>query len=186
MALMIENLSKQLNISGKWQDTIIHSDGRREVGVNGSINWNSNQIQNTFASLLAAWARGEAGYNHITYLAIGHGDASWDITPPTLNASDTTLNDEYFRKAIIPADIYFIDPTTNLPTGGTPSPKLEIVVTLQTTEANGVMREFGLFGGTATATLDSGEMVNWVYHSRIDKDSSIEIERRIRLLFATT
>jgi hypothetical protein len=95
------------------------------------------------------------------------------------------LTTEYFRKAVPQVDLVYIDPVTNVPTGGTPSSKLEITVTILTTEAAGTMREFGLFGGTATSTLDSGEIVNWIVHSKIEKDSSFEIERKIRLEFVT-
>ena len=77
-------------------------------------------------------------------------------------------------------------PITNLPTGGVPSSKLEITVNILSGEANGLsLREFGLFGGTATIAFDSGEMVNWIVHSRIDKDSSLEISRVIRIEFVT-
>lgn len=172
-------------IIGRWFDTHKYEDGRVEPGQHGEFEWGWNQIQNSFATLLAAWCRGEAGYDRITFVGIGSGNVSWDTTPPTQSYSDTTLTTEYFRKAVTQANIVYIDPVTNLPTGGTPSSKIEITVTLLTSEANGAMREFGLFGGTATSTLDSGQMVNWIVHSRIDKDSSLEIERKIRLEFVT-
>jgi len=95
------------------------------------------------------------------------------------------LTTEYFRKAIAQPSIVYIDPITDISTGGVVSSKLEITVTLATTEANGSLREFGMFGGTATSTADSGQMVNWISHSRIDKDSSLEIERKIRFEFET-
>lgn len=181
-----EVLSKSIRISGKWNDILRYADGRVVEGGRGDMLWPSNQIQNVFANLLACWARGEAGYLQIGYMGIGHGLVAWDSVPPTLDPASPVLEDEYFRKAVLPADIYFIDPSTNLPTGGVPSPKLEVSVTLLSAEANGTMREFGLFGGTATGALDSGEIVNWVWHPRIDKDASVEIQRRVRLLFQTT
>jgi len=176
---------KCLRIVGEWFDKIRYLDGSVEYGEHGEFEWGDNQIQNTFATLIACWARAESGYDRINYFAVGSGLVSWDTTPPTQPYTDTTLTMEYFRKAIAQSSIIFIDPSTNIPTGGVPSSKIEIDVTLLTTEANGTMREFGLFGGTATATLDSGEMVDWIVHSRIDKDSSMEIDRKVRIEFET-
>jgi len=170
-------------IIGRWFDTYRYTDGRVVAGEHGEFEWGWNQIQNTFATLLAAWCRGESGYDRITYLAVGSGQSSWDTTPPTKSYDATTLETESFRKAVGQVDIVYLDPDTDIPTGGTPDAKIEITVTLLTSEANGTLREFGLFGGTATASADSGQMVNWISHSRIDKDSSFEIERKIRIEF---
>jgi len=172
----------QVEIHGEWQDTIRYKDGSVKI-KKGPLK--PNQIQNSFSDLLTAWCKGEAGYGRIAYIGIGEGLSSWDSATPPQPYSQTTLETEYFRKAIGLADIVWIDPSTNLPTGGTPSSKIEIAVLIGTSEGNGTMREFGLFGGQATATLDSGEMVNWVVHDRIDKDTSLEIERIIRIEFAT-
>jgi len=172
-----------VEVHGEWQDTIRYKDGRPDEVRKGPIK--PNQIQNSFSDLLAAWCRGEVGYDRIAYMGIGHGLVSWDSATPPQPYSETTLEDEYFRKAIPQADIVYVDPVTGVPTGGVPSSKIEITVTLGTSEANGTMREFGLFGGTATATFDTGEMVNWVIHDRIDKDTSLEIERIVRIEFVT-
>ena len=172
-------------IVGRWFDTYKYADGRTEPGEQGEFEWGWNQIQNSFATLLAAWCRGEATYDRITYFAVGSGLVAWDTTPPTKPYSDTTLTTEYFRKAVAQTDIVYLDPATDIPTGGTPDSKIEITVTLLTSEANGTLREFGLFGGTASGTTDSGQMVNWITHSKIDKDSSLEIERKIRIEFVT-
>lgn len=118
-------------------------------------------------------------------MAVGSGITAWDTTPPTKAYSQAALTTEYFRKAVAQTDIVYIDPSTDLSTGGVVSSKLEITVTLGTSEANGILREFGMFGGDATSTTDSGQMVNWISHSRIDKDSSLEIERKIRFEFET-
>lgn len=178
----LKHVSVPVVIRGEWQDTLKYADGRKEVRSGA---FKPNQIQNMFATLLATWCRGESGYDRITYFAVGHGDVSWDTAPPTQPYSQTTLEDEYFRKAIPQGDIVYVDPETGIPTGGTPSSKIEITVTLTSGEANGTLREFGLFGGTATAALDSGEIVNWVVHNRIDKDTSLEIERIVRIEFVT-
>lgn len=175
-----------VRIIGKWHDKVRKVDSDKwRPGLTGEFEWKPNQIQNVFATLLASWCRGESGYDRIGYVGIGSGLVSWDTTPPSQPYSQTTLITEYFRKAIAQVDIVFIDPVTNLPTGGTPSSKIEITFTLDSSDANGTMREFGLFGGTATSILDSGEIVNWIVHSRIVKDSSLVIQRKVRIEFQT-
>lgn len=174
-----------MKVVGRWKDRIRQVNGPWEEGQEGQFEWDFNQIQNSFASLLASWCRAEAGYDRIGFMGIGSGAAGWDSVPPTQLYSQTILTAEYFRKAISQVSIVFIDPITNISTGGVPSSKIELTVLLASGEANGTLREFGLFGGTATVSLDSGEMVNWVVHSRIDKDSSIEIERKVRIEFVT-
>ena len=174
---------KMPKIVGRWYDIYRYADGHEECGEHGEFEWGWNQIQNSFAILLAAWCRGESGYNRIAYIGYGSGLSAWDSTPPTKLYSQTTLQTEYFRKAVSQSDIVYLDPGTDIPTGGTPDSKIEITTTLLTSEGNGTLREFGLFGGTATSTFDSGQMVNWISHSRIDKDTSFEIERKVRLQF---
>lgn len=181
-AVVIRRKSPHVQIQGEWQDTLKYKDGTQKV-VRGIIK--PNQIQNQFAVLLASLCRGESGYDRIAYMGIGRGDVAWDSGAPSQPYSQTTLEDEFFRKAIPQADIVFVDKDTNVPTGGTPSSKIEITVTLATSEANDVLREFGLFGGTATASVDTGEIVNWIAHDRIDKDNTLEIERIVRIEFVT-
>ena len=171
-----------VGIKGEWQDTIIYKDGSKKV-TTGTIK--PNQIQNTFSTLLASLCKAESGYGALTYMAIGSGQVSWDSSTPSQPYATTELETEYFRKAIDPADMIYIDPVTNISTGGTPSSKIEIAVTLESADAIGTMREFGLFGGTATTTLDSGELVNWVVHNKVDKDTSVELQRIVRIEFVT-
>lgn len=173
-------------IQGEWFDTFRYLDGRVDAGPHGEFKWRPNQVQNSFATLLAAWARAEPGYNRISHMALGTGLVSWDSVAPAQPYGQSQLTTEAFRKAIPQVDVVFIDPNTNLPTGGVPSNKLRISSIVAGGEANGLsLREFGLFGGPASLVFGSGEMVNWVTHSRIDKDSSFEIDRTVRLLFVT-
>jgi hypothetical protein len=171
-------------VVGRWFDKYIYPDGREEFGEHGEFEWGYNQIQNTCAVLLASLLKGEAGYNYMNYFGVGSGDVSWDTTPPTKSYDQTTLENEYFRKSVLTTDIVYLDPLTDL-VSGTPTSKIEVTVTLAAGEATGTLREFGLFGGTATATLDSGEMVNWISHARIDKDSALQIQRKVRIEFQT-
>jgi len=70
-------------IIGRWFDTLKYTDGTVALGEHGEFEWGWNQIQNSFAALLAAWCRGETGYDPINYMGVGSGLTAWDTTPPT-------------------------------------------------------------------------------------------------------
>lgn len=170
-------------IIGTWKDILRFSDGR--VEERGGNFERHNQIQNTFATLLAGMCSQDAAFSGITYIALGEGLAGWDLIPPATPYIQTTLVSEGFRKALVPADFMYLDPATDLPSA-TPTSKIEVTALIANGDANGLsLREFGLFGGTATIAFDSGEMVDWIVHSRIDKDASLEIQRLIRIEFVT-
>jgi hypothetical protein len=175
-------------VIGRWFDKYLYVDGSVEFGQHGEFDWGFNQIQNTFANLLAGYCIQEATYTAgINVLGIGHGLVAWDTSFPTsFDYNQSNLIDEYFRKEISEGvDSFFIDPADDSPSV-TPTPKIEIVVLLDLLDANGDMREFALFGGDADPGIaDSGTMVNWIPHSKVTKDSSFQIERRIKILFGT-
>jgi len=161
----------------EWQDTIEYTDGR-STKVSP---WRTNQLQNTFSTLVAALLKGDAAHSGLTYFAVGEGLGSWDTIPPTQPKSDTTLTTEIFRKALVPAtDIVYLDPSNDMVVAG-PTRKIQITVIFTTAEGNGDLREWGMFGGDATATLDSGLMADWVVHGLITKDSSMTITRVVKL-----
>jgi hypothetical protein len=163
-------------VRGKWQDKIIYENGTVVIS-----DWTPNQVQNTNATLLASLMKIEAGITGIQYIAVGAGLAAWDAVPPAQPYTQTTLTTEYFRKAIAPAEITFRDALGNLSLP--PTNIIQIDVTLLPAEANGTQREFGIFGGNATAAADSGYMVNWLVHGRIDKDATMTIQRSVRFTF---
>lgn len=171
-------------VIGRWQDVLTYKDGSKKVLPEKKFEWGWNQIQNIFRTLLACWCRAESGYGRIGFMGIGTGLPGWDTTPPTQSYDQTTLQAEYYRLTIPQGDILFVDPISSDPTGY-PTNKLEITVNIGSGDANGTMREFGLFGGTATSTLDSGEIVNWIVHDRIDKTSGFDIQRKVRIEFVT-
>ena len=88
---------------------------------------------------------------------------------------------ETYRKAITPENITFID-ADNTPTSEVTN-KLQVSVTFNEDEANGELREFALFGGKATDSLNSGLMVNHKIHPIIFKTDGMILERLIRLTF---
>lgn len=168
------------NIHGEWMDEIYEkaADGSEKLVAKES--WKKNLIVSKLGQLLAALMKNEAGISGILFHALGHGDASWDISVPSPGLTDTTLYDEYYRKA--PDSIQFLDAGDN-PTA-TVANKILITTTFDFGEATGSVREQGLFGGNATAGLDSGFMVDAIRHKEIYKDASRKIIRRIKLTFS--
>lgn len=173
-----------MKIVGRWKDVLTYRDGTKKELPEATFEWGWNQIQNTFRTLLACWSRGESGYGRIGYMGIGTGLVGWDTIPPVQSFDEVGLESEYYRMTIPQGDIIYIDSSSGDPSG-TPTNKIEVTVNIGYGDANGVMREFGLFGGTATSALDSGEMVNWIVHDRIDKTSGFEIQRKVRIEFVT-
>jgi hypothetical protein len=143
-----------------------------------------NLVVDDCSRLIASLMKKHAGYEGIKYWEVGEGQSSWnDASPPAPNASDKSLNKATFRKAVGASDISFIDANANVTSSVTN--RIQVVVTFGSTEANGYLREFGLFGGGSdcNATLGSGIMVNRKTHGVIFKTSGIELVRTLRLTF---
>lgn len=144
--------------------------------------------------LLAALMKGQTGITGILYLAIGEGERAWDDSLPSPPADASKLSREWLRQAVQPEQIVFLD-ADGQPTD-TPSDQLEITATFNGAElvTDGVksLREFGLFGGDATDEADSGYLINYVIHPRIDFTPQATLIRQLRLhfgvapLFSTT
>jgi hypothetical protein len=142
-----------------------------------------NTVVNDCSKLIACLMKAQAGYGGLKYWAVGKGDSQWNNdAPPSPAVTDTKLLVETYRKAIVPAtDIVFLD--TNNAETATVTSKIQIKVTFLESEANGELREFGLFGGTADGTANSGLMVNRKIHPLIYKTSGMKLERVIRVQF---
>lgn len=157
-------------------DKITYPDGTQKVIEH------INTVVDDCSRLIASLMKGQAGMTGITYWAVGSGAGSWDNdNPPAPKVGDTKLFNETFRKAINASDITFLNsndkPTTSV------TNKLQISVTFTESEANGELREFGLFGGNATGTKNSGIMINRKTHGLIYKTSGMRLERIIRIVF---
>lgn len=172
-------------VKGIWRDEVYRIDPKtgQEVLVEGS-NWTPNKIVGTISKLLAGLMKNDVSFiGGILFHAQGRGLASFDVSLPVPPFSATQLVDEYFRKA--PDSIVYLD-GLGVPTA-TPTGSILIKTTLGFLEANGVSGEFireqGLFGGTATAALNSGLMVNLIFHKARFKDAGVKIIRFINLIF---
>ena len=163
------------SVIGEFTDTITYIDGTKEV-IEGK-----NLIVNDIGKLIACLFMRKEGYQGLTYWAIGSGQDAWDNSEQTATVNDTRLETEIYRKAIPKENIKFIDEhgeeseeVTN---------RISITLTFSTEEGNGKWREFSIFGGDATSSLNTGLMINHKIHKILTKDDTMTIERQIRFTF---
>lgn len=137
-----------------------------------------NLVVNSFLNLVMCLLKQQSGYTGIQYWAIGSGAPSWDTNMPTPELTATRLTSEIGRVPISADELAFLDQDYRVVS--TPTNILQISHTFGADDCNGVWREFGIFGGNATAVLNSGIMVNKRHHSVITKTEEMTIERIMR------
>ena len=143
-----------------------------------------NLVVNSFLKLVMALCKGEPGYSGIQYWAIGSGDDSWDASIPDPEINAVRLTSEFGRVAIAPSEVSFIDASGT--TMQTPTNIIQIKHVFGPNDCNGKWREFGIFGGDATATANSGIMINKKHHSVITKTNEMSIERTMKFTLSFT
>lgn len=185
----VERYNAPLTIKGGyWRDEVYKIVDGKEVRdeERSDKDWNKNTITVGMTILLAGLMKNDPGFTGgILQHAQGTGLPAWDVTLPTPLFSQTQLVNEYFRKA--PDSISYVD-SMGVPTLDRTNSIL-IRTTLDFNEANGgdnlgrFIREQGIFGGDATATLNSGFMADAINHKARFKDSTVKIIRFIRFIF---
>lgn len=168
-------------ITGKYYDalTSIDSDNCWKRG------WCSNRIVSRSNVLLAALMKGEVDLQGILYLAIGEGNPDWDDAGNPVTPDVQQLHNEVLRHPLAVEEITFLDPLDQ--PSATPSSRLEIAVDFIGNDIVETgyqsLREFGLFGGDATASANSGYLINYVIHPRIDMTPNATLTRKLHLDF---
>jgi hypothetical protein len=134
----------------------------------------SNIIVNTASILIARILKDSSEpTNGISFLAVGSGSGEWDLfDPPAPTTSKTFLENEFYRKAIDVST--FVHPETGEPTNAYTN-IVDYAVTFGEGEAVGPVVEMGLFGGDATAEINSGTMINWRTFPVINKTSTMSV-----------
>ena len=134
----------------------------------------SNIIVNTASILIARLLKNSSEpQNGISFLSIGSGSGEWDLfDPPAPTTSQTYLENEFYRKAIDVST--FVHPETGEPTNAYTN-IVDYAVTFGEGEAVGPIVEMGLFGGDATAEINTGTMVNWRTFPVINKTSTMSV-----------
>lgn len=112
----------------------------------------------------------------LTFCAVGLGDTlTWDLDdPPAPDGTETTLVQEFFRKAW--SNAYFVD------NAGTPQSlayaiannlnTVDFEVQFGVGEAVGDIVEIGVYGGDADSTLNSGTLCDYETHPKIPKTNT--------------
>ena len=137
-----------------------------------------NLVVNSFLNLVMCLLKQQSGYSGVQYWAVGSGASSWDTSMPTPELTATRLTAEIGRVPISADELAFLDQDYKVVS--TPTNILQISHTFGADDCNGVWREFGIFGGNATAVLNSGIMINKRHHSVITKTEEMSIERIMR------
>ena len=173
LALNMSTLcSKNIVMTGQTIDKIFYKDGRVEEIVG------HNLVVDSFTKLVMSLIKNHSGYTGIQYWAIGSGAPFWDSELPNPTKDEIKLTNEIGRVAIDPNNITFVD--EDFREVSSPSNILQIVHTFGATDCNGIWREFGIFGGNASSTANSGIMINKRHHAVITKTEDMVIERTIR------
>lgn len=153
-----------------------------KTGERTLVHHGYNLVVDSASVLIACLMKGQKDIGGVKYFAVGKGASNWsNEAPPSPDAPMTRLVLETFRKEILPADIVFID--SNSEVSETPTNRIQITVTFDEQEANGELREIGIFGGNATAAANSGIMVNCKIHPLIYKTTGMKLERIVRFTF---
>lgn len=134
----------------------------------------SNIIVNTASILIARLLKDSneptAG---ISFLGVGSGNDGWDpFDPPAPTTSQTLLENEFYRKSISTST--FVDPQTAEPTT-VPTNIVDYATTFSEAEAVGPIMELALFGGEASATTNTGTMLNWRTFPVINKTNAMTL-----------
>ncbi len=159
-----------LRIQGVWRDVLRDPDGH--------VAWRSEPTSNLVVfsalDLVGRLLTREPDLAGLCFWAVGEGDPAWDATAPAPDRKRSRLTKETWRRRLTPgADVTF-DPSTN---------SLVAKVRFEGDEANGKLREFGVFGGDASPWPNSGLLFSHRTHPVFDKNPGQTLDRELRLAF---
>lgn len=109
-------------------------------------------------------------------LAIGEGENNGDSSCPAPLPATTRVSKEVTRSKLIEDQILYLDAAGP---SKTPTNQLEITTIFKGEDfaSDQPLQEFGLFGGDAIGDPDTGYLIDYVIHSRVD------LTRTVRLSF---
>src|SRR3989442_825753 len=163
-------------LSGEFRDALRSPDGKL-VADSG---WRRNTIALSAWPLVAGLMRNTPDLRGLQFCAVGEGLSAWDASPPRADEATRTLVREVDRLALALERITYIDGFGH-PTN-TATARLEATAVFSW-PAPRTLREFGLFGGDATAAADSGHLINYVVHRAFTVHPGSTLTRRVRLSF---
>lgn len=176
MRYLSSDTAKNFKIVGEIRDEIFDTQGNLLEVREGH-----NIVVDSCLLLLAALMINDSSYSGAQYWAVGSGSSSWDSETPNPQSSETTLVSEIGRVALTSADFSYLNAQYEVSL--VPTNIIQITHTFGVDDCNGTWREFGLFGGDATSTADSGIMIDKKNHAVITKTSDMEVVRTLRITF---
>lgn len=159
-------------MQGKYRDSVLDQHGRLLF----DSGWTCNTIVDSAWPLIAGLLKNDPALSGILFWAVGAGDPAWDGAHISASAAATRLQNEIDRQALPAAAIDYLNEEGR--PARVPTTRLEIRSTFSWPESRTV-REFGLFGGDATDTRDSGRLVNYVIHPSLDLAAGSQLTRRL-------
>lgn len=165
-------------LRGRYRDVIRDCRGQ----LLSDSGWRRNTVVGSAWPLMAALLKNDPAFSGILFWAVGAGDAQWDSARPSADPSATQLAAELDRAAVPAADIDYLD--DGGATNPSPTNRLEVAVQFQWPVQAQTLREFGLYGGDASLAANSGRLIDYVVHARIDLAAGATLSRRLRLNFA--
>lgn len=167
-------------VSGIYRDQLADANCR----IQWDSGWRSNLIVRDCSLLLAALMKRQEGLTGILYWAVGEGEDTWDVKCPSPASNTSRLFSEIARQALSEKQIVYL--------GSNNKPTNTLEITAEFKGEDFIMkdrfvsfREFGLFGGDATEKPNSGFMIDYIIHPRIDLDKSMKLLRSVRLTFGS-
>ena len=139
-----------------------------------------NIVVNSMLNLVMCLFKQQSGYKGLQYWAIGSGASSWDTTSVSPEITATRLTKEIGRVALDDSCFSFLTPEYGV--SQTPTNILQIKKSFGENDCNGEWREFGIFGGNATSSANSGILINKRHHKIITKTSEMTVERTMRFV----
>lgn len=165
----MENAKTKIHMTGHIVDRI-YKNGKLIDVIEGH-----NLVVNSFLKFVMSLCKGESGYSGMKYWAVGSGESSWDTEMPDPEINAVRLTTELGRVEILTSEISYLN--ADMTVSQTPTNIIQIKHIFGPNDCNGKWREFGIFGGDATGTANSGIMINKRHHGLINKTNEMSIER---------
>lgn len=168
-------------IKGIYRDRLLDQHGSE---VFDSL-WRSNMIVLRCRILLSSFLKNDGALG-IRALQVGRGDPSWDNNPPPLpdpNTINALVDATPAEIAVGQLKLEYLDPTDSVVAN--PTSRLQVTATLLPGVPASLpntpfpLREFALFGQLNGVR----HMIDYIRHPLIQKDASMTLERKVRLIF---
>jgi hypothetical protein len=164
-------------IRGIYRDQVRDSHGQ----LTSDSGWLSNTIVDTAWPLFASLLKNQPRLSGIRFWAVGAGDSEWDYNRVATDPKASRLYKETQRLRISREQIIYLgEDGAEAPN---PTSRIEIRADFGWPGQDQILREFGLFGGNASKVENSGYLINYVIHPRIDLKAGATLTRHLRLSF---